>query len=126
MTRGCPARNSPRSQMMNTLSWRLTLAAHHLPVYNRPPMATRGHRSSPATKQDIEDFASLIGGYCIRAEQKIDDLETHMKQWKADLKDQVQLMTDHLRDDLGGANRDEVQMLKDRLRNVELLMQRIL
>jgi predicted phage gp36 major capsid-like protein len=89
-------------------------------------MPKRVRPSPPATKADIEQFANLIGGYCIRAEQKIDDLEAHMTQWKVDLRDQVQLMMDELRRDLGGANRDEIEMLKDRLNNVEQLLHRII
>lgn len=86
----------------------------------------RRRASSPATKQDIEDFANLIGGYCIRAEQKIDDHQTHMKQWKEDMREQVQLMMDDLRRDLCGANRDEIEILKERLHKVEQLLQRML
>lgn len=85
----------------------------------------RSQPSPPATKQDIEDFANLIGGYCIRSEQQIADLQTHMEQWKEDLHDQVQLMLDEHRRDLRDANREEIQMIKDRLRNVELRLARV-
>jgi predicted phage gp36 major capsid-like protein len=83
------------------------------------------HRPSPpASKDDIEEFANLIGGHCIRAEQQIAELEKHMEQWKEDLGDQVEAMIDQFRRDLDSANRDEVQMLKERLQNVEQLLAR--
>lgn len=86
--------------------------------YTSAPVSKRP--SPPATKQDIEDFGNLIGGYCIRAEQKIDDLKTHMEQWKEDLRNQVQFLHQELCRDLARANREEVQMLKERLQNLEL------
>jgi hypothetical protein len=78
--------------------------------------------SSPATKQDIEDFANLIGGYCVRAEQKIDDLEGNMQQWKQDLFEEVRAIVDEGKREMGSANRDELQVLKDRLERIEIAL----
>lgn len=82
--------------------------------------------SPPATKKDIEDFANLIGSHCIRAERKIDDQQQHMQQWKDELRDQFQFMLDEFRRDIGQANREEMQILKDRVRNLELRLAGVL
>lgn len=82
--------------------------------------------SPPATKKDIEDFANLIGGYCLGAEDKIDDLETHMKQWKQDLLVEVRATLDEYRREIGGANRDEIEILKDRMDRIETQFAQIL
>lgn len=84
------------------------------------------HESPPATKQDIEDFANLVGGYYIRAEEKIDDLEEHMKQWKHDLLVEVRATLDEYRREIGGANRDEIETLKDRMDRIETQFAQIL
>lgn len=82
--------------------------------------------SPPATREDIEQLAGMIGSHYDRTAQQIADLEEHMEQWKEDLIEQFRLTVDEIRREMRGANRDEIQTLRDRLRNVEQLLQRVL
>lgn len=82
--------------------------------------------SPPATKDDIEQLAGLIGSHYDRTAREIADLWQHMELWKEDLIEQFRVTMDEIRREMRGANRDEIQTLKDRLRNVEQLLQRML
>ena len=44
---------------------------------------------------------------------------------KDDIREQFQLTVDEIRREMGAANRDEIQSIKDRLRNVEQLLHRL-
>lgn len=81
--------------------------------------------SAPATVKDIEQLAELIGSRYDQVESRIADLEEHMRQWKADILEQFQFTVDEIRREMRGANRDEIQSLKDRLCNVEILLRRM-
>lgn len=81
--------------------------------------------SPPATKEDIEQLADLIGSHYDRTARQIADLQEHMEQWKEDLIEQFTLTVDEIRREMRGANRDELQTFRDRLRNLEQLFQRI-
>jgi KaiC/GvpD/RAD55 family RecA-like ATPase len=64
---------------------------------------TKGDPSAPATKADIQLIMAELG--------KLYDAN---QRWKNEMKEHFDLTVENIRHDLEGANRDQIDVLKDR------------
>ena len=70
--------------------------------------------SAAATKQDVQMLMEQIGEYYIGTEEKMFKLEQKILESEDRMKRHFDLSVETIRHDLKGANRDEINVLKDR------------
>ncbi|MDB4978945.1 MAG: hypothetical protein JWM56_1131 [Candidatus Peribacteria bacterium] len=78
--------------------------------------------AAPATKQDIHILMDMIGSYEIRFERienDIGDMKGEIHIWKQEIMEHFDLVAENIRYDVQGANKDEIEGIKDRVLRLE-------
>jgi len=75
--------------------------------------------NAPATKKDLRLLKSEISSKIDGFDSRMDRLDKKMDQFKDEILRHFDLTAENIRHDLAGANRDEIEMVKDRVTRLE-------
>ena len=84
-----------------------------------PPHNMTTDITAPATKLDIRMLMEEIGKLYDANKYWKDEMIEHMRNWKDDTKLYFDSAVENILHDLKGANRDEIEVIKDRVTRLE-------
>ncbi len=102
-------------------------------------VAKKKHINSPepATKGDLEDLREDLQADIFKVTDRIDtrmegmeqSIDTKMEQWKDEIVRHFDVVAENIHQDVAGANRDEISMIKDKVQHhdadIAILKQKI-